>query len=123
NLLAGAMPDGSCRKILLPVVPEYIGYANQGLSPDQFVACRPAIEELPDREFKYRVDFDAVARALEGGGIGAICASRPTNPTGNVLTDEEVARLAALAESAGIPLILDNAYGLPFPGAVYTDAT
>ena len=29
--------------------------------------------------------------ALREGRIGAICCSRPTNPTGNVLTDEEMA--------------------------------
>ena len=54
--------------------------------------------------------------------IGALLVSRPTNPTGNVLTDAEVGRLAALAHEAGVPLILDNAYGLPFPGIIFTDA-
>jgi valine--pyruvate aminotransferase len=52
--------------------------------------------------------------------VGAICASRPTNPSGNVLTDAEVAHLDALARDAGVPLILDNAYGEPFPGIVFT---
>jgi len=122
NLLAGPMPDGTTRRILLPLVPEYIGYANQGLHPDLFVACQPEIGELPGREFKYRVHFPAVEAALAVGDIGAICVSRPTNPTGNVLTNEEIERLSSLALAAGIPLIIDNAYGLPFPGAVFTDA-
>jgi Alanine-alpha-ketoisovalerate (or valine-pyruvate) aminotransferase len=38
NLLAGDMQDGSFRKILLPLVPEYIGYADQGLSTEMFVS-------------------------------------------------------------------------------------
>lgn len=122
NLLAGPMPDGSKRQILLPLVPEYIGYANQGLHPDLFVACQPDIEELPGFEFKYRVSFPRVEAALAMGNIGAICVSRPTNPTGNVLTDEEISRLSGLALEHGIPLIIDNAYGLPFPGAVFTEA-
>ena len=122
NLLAGPMPDGTSRRVLLPLVPEYIGYANQGLHADLFIACQPEIEELPDREFKYRVSFPRVEAALAEGNIGAICVSRPTNPTGNVLTNEEIARLSELALAAGIPLIIDNAYGLPFPGAVFTDA-
>ncbi len=122
NLLAGPMPDGSQRRILLPLVPEYIGYANQGIHPDLFVACQPDIEELPDREFKYRVSFPRVEAALAQGDIGAICVSRPTNPSGNVLTDQEIARLSDLTRRAGIPLIIDNAYGLPFPGAVFTEA-
>ena len=123
NLLAGDMADGTRRKILLPLVPEYIGYANQGVGPDLFIGCPAMIEDLPDHEFKYRVDFAAVERALEEERIGAICVSRPTNPTGNVLTDEEIARLSLLARSHNIPLIIDNAYGLPFPGAIFTEAS
>lgn len=122
NLLAGPMPDGSRRRILLPLVPEYIGYANQGIHEDLFLACQPEIEELPDHEFKYRVHFPAVEAALARGDIAAICVSRPTNPTGNVLTNGEISRLSDLALAAGIPLIIDNAYGLPFPGAVFTEA-
>ncbi len=122
NLLAGEMPDGQRRKILLPVVPEYIGYENQGLGDGWFVACQPQIEVTGEHEFKYRVDFEAVETALATGSIAAICVSRPTNPTGNVLTDEEVAHLGSLAESWNIPLIIDNAYGLPFPGAIFVEA-
>ncbi|MEZ5299852.1 MAG: valine--pyruvate transaminase [Verrucomicrobiales bacterium] len=119
NLLAGEMPDGSRKKILLPLAPEYIGYANQGACDDLFYAAEPKIELTGEREFKYRVDFD---RLRVGDDIAAICASRPTNPTGNVLTDGEVRRLAEMADAAGIPLILDNAYGLPFPAAIFEDA-
>ncbi len=119
NLLAGAMPDGSRRKILLPLVPEYIGYANQGVGGDLFRAVPPLIEKTGPHEFKYRVDFDNLHITPD---IAAICASRPTNPTGNVLTDDEVARLSALAKAHGIPLILDNAYGAPFPGIIFADA-
>ena len=123
NLLAGPMPDGQRRRILLPLVPEYIGYANQGVDADLFLGCPALIDDLPDHQFKYRVDFAAVEQALEKENIGAICVSRPTNPTGNVLTDEEIARLSMLAKERSIPLIIDNAYGLPFPGAIFTDAS
>ncbi len=120
NLLAGEMPDGSRRKILLPLVPEYIGYANQGVSGELFRAVTPLIEKTGPHEFKYRVDFDQLEVTPD---IAAICASRPTNPTGNVLTDEEIARLSAIAKQHGIPLIIDNAYGAPFPGILFADAT
>lgn len=120
NLLAGKMPDGSRKKILLPLVPEYIGYANQGVGGDVFKAVTPVIEETGPHDFKYRVDFDNLEVTPE---IAAICASRPTNPTGNVLTDGEVARLSAIAKENGIPLIIDNAYGAPFPGIIFADAT
>ena len=120
NLLAGPMPDGSRRKILLPLVPEYIGYANQGASGNLFRAVTPLIEKTGPHEFKYRVDFDQLEITPD---IAAICASRPTNPTGNVLTDEEIARLSAIAKEHDIPLIIDNAYGAPFPGIIFADAT
>ena len=129
NLLAGrTMVAGRVqhRKILLPLCPEYIGYADQGLEPECFIACRPTIEwpqGEASREFKYGVDFAAVAAALAGGDIAAMVVSRPTNPTGNVLTDDEIHRLAALADAHGVPLIIDNAYGAPFPGVIFTEAT
>ncbi len=47
--------------------------------------------------------------------------SRPTNPTWNVLTDSEIKRLAAAAAAKRIPLLVDNAYGLPFPNIIFTD--
>ena len=119
NLLAGQMPDGRRKKILLPLVPEYIGYSNQGVSGDLFHAVRPLIEETGPHEFKYRVDFENLDVTPD---IAAICASRPTNPTGNVLTDEEVARLSDIAKQHGIPFIIDNAYGAPFPGIIFADA-
>lgn len=121
NLLAGPMADGGpARRILLPLAPEYIGYADIGFAPGVLTACRSTIRELGDKLFKYGVDFDA----LEGmDGIGAICLSRPTNPTGNVVTDAEVERLRAVARARGVPLILDNAYGPPFPGIVFGRAT
>ena len=120
NLLAGHMPDGGRRKILLPLVPEYIGYAAQGIDGSLFRAASPLIEKTGPHEFKYRVDFDGLGITPD---IAAICASRPTNPTGNVLTDEEIARLSALAKSHDIPLIIDNAYGAPFPGIIFEPAT
>jgi len=118
NLLAGEMPDGSHKKILLPLAPEYIGYFDLGLSDDMFVANRPKIEHLEDNQFKYRIDFDSLEI---DDSIAAICVSRPTNPTGNVLTDNEMSTLDALAKQHNIPLIVDNAYGFPFPGAIFVD--
>ena len=125
NLLAGKFTDGRRRKILLPLAPEYIGYADQGLEEDMFVACQPAItwpQGESARVFKYAINFAAVETALAREDIAAIACSRPSNPTGNVLTDAEVARLSALAAARGIPLILDNAYGAPFPGVIFVPA-
>lgn len=128
NLLGGEFETGH-KKILLPLAPEYIGYADVHVSGNHFLSVRPHIERVQhqgkDGFFKYRVDFDALETLpeWERGEIGAICCSRPTNPTGNVLTDAEMARLDALAQKHGVPLLIDNAYGAPFPNIIHTDNT
>ena len=119
NLFAGRFEGGHSKQILLPLAPEYIGYAEVGLEPDFFRSVRPDIEILDDQLFKYRVDFDQLK---VDDGVGAVCFSRPTNPTGNVVTDQEVSRLREIANAQGIPLIIDNAYGTPFPNIIYTEA-
>jgi valine--pyruvate aminotransferase len=119
NLFAGAFESGARKKILFPLAPEYIGYCDVGLVDDMFVANKPQIEHIDDHIFKYHVDFDQISITDE---IGAICLSRPTNPTGNVLTDAEIEKLGELARANDIPLIIDNAYGIPFPNIIFTEA-
>lgn len=116
NLLAGASGRKK-RKILLPLVPEYIGYADQIVEPDGFFSHMPRIKKIGEREFKYVIDFDNI-ESKSNEDIAAIALSRPTNPTGNAVTDSEINKLARLASVNDIPLIIDNAYGLPFPGVV-----
>ena len=118
NLLSGDCVDGKTRHISLPLTPEYIGYADITLSPRSIVSHRPNISLLDDHLFKYTVDFDAFELHAD---TGAVCVSRPTNPTGNVLTRSEIDRLLDVTREAQIPLIIDNAYGVPFPGIVFND--
>ncbi|ELB2089953.1 valine--pyruvate transaminase [Vibrio parahaemolyticus] len=118
NLFAGQQPDGSHKKVLLPIAPEYIGYGDAGIDEDIFVSYHPEIELFDNGLFKYHVDFE---KLTVDDSVAAICASRPTNPTGNVLTDEEVRKLDKLARENNIPLIIDNAYGLPFPNIIFED--
>jgi len=120
NLLAGEFEGGRKKTILFPLAPEYIGYADQALGPGQFASRRPRIQTDEAPFFKYFVDFAGLEIGPE---VGALCAGRPTNPTGNVLTDDEVNHLATLAAGAGIPLLLDNAYGAPFPHILFEEVT
>jgi valine--pyruvate aminotransferase len=110
------LADGG-RKILFPLLPDYIGYANQDLRPGMLHGVPGIIEETGPHEFKYRVDFD---RVKLDHSIGAMALSCPTNPTGNVITQDEFDRLKQMAQQAGVPFILDCAYGYPFPNVVYT---
>ena len=119
NMLAGEFSDGTFKRILLPVTPEYVGYTDVGLDEKLFVSQRPEIEDRPDGFFKYRVNFDTLDIAAD---VAALCVSRPTNPTGNVIADEELLQLDGMARRAGIHFIIDNAYGLPFPRLVFTEA-
>lgn len=120
NLLGGRRPDGSMGKILFPLMPEYIGYANQALDSGMFASLRPRITRTGPHRFKYHIDFENLD---PGPDIAALCVSRPTNPSGNVISDTELHRLATMAANKNIPLIIDNAYGWPFPGIVFAEAT
>jgi len=120
NRFAGKMAMGGRKKILLPIAPEYIGYADVGVGEEEiFEARKPKIELIDERTFKYRIDFENLNLSDQHG---AIAISRPTNPSSNVLTDAELSRLRELASARGIPLIIDNAYGLPFPGVIFGEA-
>ena len=116
NLLAGPAGGGKeRRRILFPLVPEYIGYSDQGVGPDMFRAWRPEIELRGSDTFKYRLVFGDITP-----DIAALCISRPTNPSSNVITDPELSALSRLAGESGARLIIDHAYGQPFPNVLFT---
>jgi len=119
NMFAGEFPNGKKKKILFPLAPEYIGYSDVGLTDNFFTANKPTFEIIDEHFFKYHINFDTLKI---NDDIGAMCVSRPTNPTGNVLTNEEIEKLSEIAAKNNIPLIIDNAYGTPFPNMIYVDA-
>ena len=126
NMFGGTGSDGVMRKVLFPLCPEYIGYADQSIEEGSLTTRPAKIELSRPGFFKYRVDFDILDNPEKGADginpdISALCVSRPTNPTGNVLTDNEVARLAGMAREKDIPFIIDNAYGSPFPHILFRD--
>ena len=67
---------------------------------------------------KYRPDGSPLTITED---TGFVLFSRPCNPTGNVLTDDEVQRIAGLANT--IPVFIDSAYAPPFPALNFTDMT
>lgn len=118
NWLSGPQADGTRRRLLLPLAPEYIGYADLGVTDDMLCSHPAVIEHGADGFFKYRLETGKLTLPDD---LAAICVSRPTNPSGNVLTVSELERLDAAARLRGVPLVIDAAYGLPFPGLQFED--
>jgi len=117
NLLAGKTLDqGSSKKIVFPMMPEYLGYSDQASEDNVFRSYRPKIHNTGEQRFKYHVDF---TRLTLDSGDAALCVSRPTNPTGNILSGDEILKLSQLAKENDVPFIIDCAYGDPFPGIIY----
>ena len=80
NAFAGAFTDGNWRHIELPIAPEYVGYNDMGRQPRSILRSTPArIDLLADQQFKYGIDLDRFHISQETSG--AVCLSRPTNPS------------------------------------------
>jgi valine--pyruvate aminotransferase len=121
NAFGGYTLDGNLRKIVLPLSPDYTGYGGVTLIPEALVAYKPKLDiEADKHRFKYRPDF---SQLQIDETTGCVIFSRPCNPTGNVLTDEEVSKIAALAATDRVPVLVDSAYAPPFPALNFTEMT
>jgi len=122
NMLTGKPADevseAPVARVVFPMMPEYLGYADQFISPDAMRGVMPKLERIGEHRFKYHIDFDSLSLSARDA---AVCVSRPSNPTGNVISSEELSRLTECAHDLSIPVIIDCAYGHPFPGIFYAD--
>jgi len=121
NALGGYTASGELKQIVLPLSPDYTGYGGVPLNPEALKAYKPTIERHEaQHRFKYRPDFSQ----LEINQLtGFVLFSRPCNPTGNVLSDEEVKKIVTLASRASVPVFIDSAYAPPFPALNFTAMT
>jgi valine--pyruvate aminotransferase len=118
NVFGGYTSSGSLKKIVLPLSPDYTGYGGVTLVPEALVAYKPTLEiDAAAHRFKYRPDF---SQLVIDDTTGCVIFSRPCNPTGNVLTDEEVQKIADLAATYDVPVLVDSAYAPPFPALNFT---
>lgn len=118
NAFGGYTQEGNLRQIVLPLSPDYTGYGGVSLTPEALLAYKPKLEIDRDRHrFKYRPDFSQLQVTEQ---TGCVVFSRPCNPTGNVLTDEEVNKIATLAQVYDVPVLVDSAYATPFPALNFT---
>ena len=109
------------KQIVLPLNPDYTGYGGVSLVPEALIAYKPALElDEAAHRFKYRPDFSQLDISA---GTGCVIFSRPCNPTGNVLADEEVEKIAALAAVNEAPVLIDSAYAPPYPALNFAEMT
>jgi valine--pyruvate aminotransferase len=121
NSFGGYTTTGELKQIVLPLSPDYTGYGGVTLTPEALIAYKPTLDiDAANHKFKYRPDFSQVEITEN---TGSVLFSRPCNPTGNVLTDEEVKKIAALAAPYDAPVLIDSAYGPPFPALNFTEMT
>ena len=121
NAFGGYTVGGDLKQVVLPLSPDYTGYGGVSLTPEAVVAYKPTLEiDEKAHRFKYRPDFSQLTITED---TGCVIFSRPCNPTGNVLTDEEVEKIAALAAPYNVPVLIDSAYAPPFPALNFTEMT
>ncbi|NEO14763.1 MULTISPECIES: valine--pyruvate transaminase [unclassified Moorena] len=121
NVFGGYTSSGQLKQVVLPLSPEYTGYGGVSLTPEAVYAYKPTLEiNHEQHRFKYRPDFSQLKISEE---TGCVIVSRPCNPTGNVLTDEEVIKISEMAAPFNVPVLIDAAYAPPFPALNFTEMT
>ncbi|MEH2450955.1 valine--pyruvate transaminase [Nostoc sp.] len=121
NTFGGYTPSGELKQIVLPLCPDYTGYGGICLVPKALIAHKPTLDiDASAHRFKYRPDFSQLSITEN---TGCVLFSRPCNPTGNVLTDDEVKKIVALAAPYNLPVLIDSAYAPPFPALNFTEMT
>ncbi|MCK7498552.1 MAG: hypothetical protein MZW92_53940 [Comamonadaceae bacterium] len=119
NLLAGDARRGPRRRILLPLAPGVHRLRRRGPQRRHARVARPPTSR------SCRTGSSSTACASQGSRPcrtwpRSACRARPIRAA-TCSTLDELARLDALARRRGVPLIVDAAYGLPFPGIQFTD--
>ena len=121
NAFGGYTKSGDLKQIVLPLSPDYTGYGGVSLTPEALLAYKPTLEIDEDKHrFKYRPDF---SRLQINERTGCVIFSRPSNPTGNVISDLEVNKIARIAAEHNVPVLVDSAYAPPFPALNFTPMT
>ena len=121
NAFSGYTASGELKQIVFPLCPDYTGYGGVSLTPEALLAYKPTLEiDEGKHRFKYRPDFDRLEINQQ---TGCVIFSRPCNPTGNVIGDDEVKKIANLAAKLYVPVLVDSAYAPPFPALNFTEMT
>ncbi|HSJ71944.1 MAG TPA: aminotransferase class I/II-fold pyridoxal phosphate-dependent enzyme [Acidimicrobiia bacterium] len=99
--------------VLIPT-PSYAGYWND-------IEARARLRAVPAHtrsEGDFRITEDVLTSAADTSAvpIGALLLTNPSNPLGRTLTDDEVRRSIDWARGRGMPIIMNEVYGLSIHG-------
>lgn len=102
TLLAGINPGD---RIIIPD-PDYIGLTHMASALGAEVIRAPM-----DRDASGRLSLDlARIEDIAAGGLAAIILTNPNNPTGNVLSRDELMALSAISERSGAFVMVNEIY-------------
>ncbi|AFY39493.1 valine-pyruvate aminotransferase apoenzyme [[Leptolyngbya] sp. PCC 7376] len=119
NAFGGYDAGDRLKEIILPLSPDYTGYGGVSLYPEAVKAFKPSLDiDRASHRFKYRPDFSQLKIDETSG---CVIFSRPCNPTGNVLSNDETKKIADLAATYDVPVLIDSAYAPPFPALNFTE--
>lgn len=119
NAFGGYTSNNNLKKIVLPLSPDYTGYGGVSLIPEAVVAYQPTLEiDAEAHRFKYCPDF---SQLVIDENTGCVIFSRPCNPTGNVISADEVKKIANMAAVYDVPVFVDAAYASPYPAMNFVE--
>jgi cystathionine beta-lyase len=100
EVLRSAVPPGSGVVVNTPVYPPFFGHIGSA-------GCRVVEAPLARAGDGYALDLDALEAAI-AGGARAYLLCNPHNPTGLVLTEEELRRVAEMAGRYQVLVLADE---------------
>jgi valine--pyruvate aminotransferase len=109
-LFAGQGATGT-RPVVLSV-PDYAGYQGLCMNADGLAGITSRVNLLNNRRFLYSIDHEALRSYPD---IGLMLLSSPCNPTGRCVDATDLSALIDVAERQDSLVLIDNAYGEPFP--------
>lgn len=115
---AGVLFSDCDHPVILPRLPDYTGYDALRVGRDSLRGLAPEIVSLGPRSFRYRMNESAL-ETVDRAGL--FVASSPSNPASDVLDRQALSLILQAADRTDATVLLDHAYGLPFPGIAHGD--
>lgn len=122
NSFCGLNDHNELKKALIPMLPDYAGYSGVSLEKNMIEGIPPIISKIDNHTFRYEFDKENFLKKIHNDpDIGAVVLSRPNNPCGVILSEEDVLFISNVCDELNIPLLIDSAYAPPFPAINFVD--